>query len=357
MAPEQAKGAHDVIGPATDVFGLGAILYECLTGKAPFQGAGKEEVMQQAMRGDVAAPRQLNPAVPAALERICLRALSADPARRHATARALADELRRYLRRRWLVAQLAAGAAVVVALALAAWLFAHRAPAPRPTVAIEDVKFLATTQKKQEWGDVFDEHSAALPIRNGELINVAVTLDRPGHVYIIYLDGEGEPTPLYPWNDRARPEEEAKLDVESLSERPPVKDAAARVQSPRLFPTDRKKLGWPLQGKSSLDGLLILARGTPLPGGVNLASLVRKVRPRPLTERDELIVSSWPENPRLAFHHKGGRRTDLRGTIEDPRGLGRVAVATAHVQLTAYLAPLVDHFDSVVAIRFAHVAD
>ncbi len=99
MAPEQADGRCQAAGPTADVFGLGAVLYDLLTGEPPFAGATVAEVMENARAGRVRPPRELNPQVPAALERICLRATAADPERRYPSAADLGADLRRYLRR------------------------------------------------------------------------------------------------------------------------------------------------------------------------------------------------------------------------------------------------------------------
>jgi hypothetical protein len=97
MAPEQAMGQGLLIGPPTDVYALGAILYECLTGRSPFSGSAATEQMRQAVKQPPVPPRRLNRQVPADLQAICLKCLAKDPAQRYRSALALADDLQRFL--------------------------------------------------------------------------------------------------------------------------------------------------------------------------------------------------------------------------------------------------------------------
>jgi WD40 repeat protein len=97
MSPEQALGHNARVGVTADVYSIGAILYEMLTGRPPFQAASAVETMQQVISAEPAAPRRVNPAVPRDLETICLHCLEKDPARRYASARALAEDCARFL--------------------------------------------------------------------------------------------------------------------------------------------------------------------------------------------------------------------------------------------------------------------
>ncbi len=100
MAPEQARGETREVGPAADVWALGAILYECLTGQVPFRGANALETRLQIIETAPVPPTQRAPKCPRDLETICLKCLHKETTQRYLTAGALADDLRRFLEKR-----------------------------------------------------------------------------------------------------------------------------------------------------------------------------------------------------------------------------------------------------------------
>ena len=157
MAPEQARGESERLGPATDVYALGAILYECLAKRPPFEGRTPAETLHLVLKDAPPPPRLFAPGAPRALEAIALRALEKSPGARYPSAMDFAQELERYLGgrrvkaaagRRWVWA---AGAVVLSAILVAAIL--HRtSPAEVPGSSTEHlarrIRYSAEDRKK-----------------------------------------------------------------------------------------------------------------------------------------------------------------------------------------------------------------
>jgi serine/threonine-protein kinase len=97
MSPEQAAGRLDLLGPGSDVYGLGAILYAILTGRAPVITEEMAEILGRVQKGEIAQPRSIDPSIPRALEAICLKAMSRDIPGRYVSARDLARDIDRWL--------------------------------------------------------------------------------------------------------------------------------------------------------------------------------------------------------------------------------------------------------------------
>ena len=99
MSPEQAQGKSSLIGPRTDIYAIGAILYYALAGRPLFSGTNALEIIRRVSDGDFKPPRHFNPAIPASLETICMTCLAREPQRRYARAADIGAELGKFLRR------------------------------------------------------------------------------------------------------------------------------------------------------------------------------------------------------------------------------------------------------------------
>src|SRR4029434_10993462 len=97
LSPEQASGRHTQISPVSDVYSMGALLYELVTGRPPFMADSLQDTLLRIRHAEHVSPSALNPAVDREIETICLKCLEKEPSRRYGSAAALADDLERWL--------------------------------------------------------------------------------------------------------------------------------------------------------------------------------------------------------------------------------------------------------------------
>jgi tetratricopeptide (TPR) repeat protein len=136
MAPEQAGGRPERVGPAADIYALGAILYECLTGRPPFRAETALETLEQMRTQDPVPPRRLQPKVPRDLETVCLQCLHKQPPRRYAGALDLAEDLGRFGRGEPIRARPASAGEL-------AWKWAKRRPAVAALIGLAAAVLMA----------------------------------------------------------------------------------------------------------------------------------------------------------------------------------------------------------------------
>jgi hypothetical protein len=209
MAPEQARGQAERIDARTDVYGLGAVLYELLTGRPPHQGATPEELWQAARAGDVVPPRQLNRRVPRAVNDLCLRCLAKDPTQRFASAAELAGAVRR-LQQWWRGGLLVAVATVVfLSLFLVAGTIGWRLGQPVRHVTDSTVDSHQPALAVRVWRPetLYIPLSEALPVQTGDELQVRFRVPAGLHVGLFSVNGGGRIMLLEQYPSREEPAE------------------------------------------------------------------------------------------------------------------------------------------------------
>jgi hypothetical protein len=171
----------------------------------------------------------------------------------------------------------------------------------------------------------------AVPVREDEQLQAEVTLNEPAYAYLLWIDGKGEVTPLYPWNDDA-------IKVDSVAVPPPA------VKAEELRSPSKGSQGWPVDGTVGLDLWLLLVRREPWPKGRSLADLIGKVPGAPLNNPGEVVVRGWDKGrpvERLKLDLLRRPKKEAQ-QIDD--------------QLLQLQGRLEGEFEVIRAVQFAHVA-
>ncbi len=356
MSPEQARGETNTIGPATDIFGLGAILYELLTCRPPLQGQTSDEVLKNARGGHIQPPSHINPKVPKALEKICLKALAPEPEQRFPSAAVLSQALHRFVswpRRLVIAAASVLGVLLLAAVVSGSFFFNSRdqepsSPSANPHSPLQEEKELKAellvrlyppedqdAPEDQEDTGKFITDEGVLPARSGQRVLIEARLNQPAYVYLIWLDSQGTPIPLYPWNQE-------RIEVTTIIS-PPDQEPKQSVSSPTVDLDEGKLKGWKLDKNLGLETILLLARREPLSEGTDLAQLIDQIPPSPLRDPRE-----W--GMLVLLRDQGKPEMLKRGQY---RGIEKKAEEVDDSVLEV-LTRLREHFDVVQAVRFAH---
>jgi len=197
MAPEQARGDTNAIGPRADVFGLGGVLYFLLTGAPPYECGTKLDMLTRAARGEWDRTKLGVFGTPRRLREVCAKALAPDPADRYPTADALATALRRAVApaRRWR----AVGAVALCALALGVWAATRKpaepAPPPSPEVAKPEPAPAQPIFNVRVWNERQGKYvsaATALPLQLGEKLRYEADAPANRHLTLFVVEPTGE---------------------------------------------------------------------------------------------------------------------------------------------------------------------
>jgi len=319
MAPEQARREYDRIGPRSDVFGLGAVLYFLLTGQPPFVGETTDEVWDRAKRCEFEKDALRIAKVPRRLARICLKALAADPDQRYPSAEAFQKALQRYL----ILPMVQVALSVVCALAVITPLIlnqvGHR-PEPVPSQSSQVV--IATPPPSDPaplhgkitlWVDERGNarrrglrlhQPGAVPVKPGDEVRVEAGVNRPAYLYLFWIGSDGKVGPIYPWAHgdwERRPAQEDKTDRLDL---PPKTDKTWEIPP----------------GDPGLEAVVLLAREeSPLPRRRD-ADLTKLLAGLPANRRTTFNTAVWIENGRevtLDSHNRTAPTSKTRKS-DDP---------------------------------------
>jgi len=319
----------------------------------------------------------LNANVPAAFSELIERLLSKSPIRRPPSADAVATELaiisqslgdgndatltmpvanpenRSPNRSRWVLPGIGIATAAILVAGVVYAVSLGRVTLPTseshavdgsPTVATQDnvlpldgsldAHIWTLEPDTQKRGLNVKTNPKALPVREGEALQLHVNLNRPAHVYLIWVDAAGVVTPLYPWNDN----DEGRIVHDSISALLPNQDPRREVTSPRSVGS-----GWLFDNTSGLDTIIMLARSEPLPPGYALADQFDQLPAAPLdpTNLTEVVFRGWQE----------GKEVRRWQQVRAPQK----QAAKIDSQLNELTDRLKPDFELIRTIQFAHV--
>ena len=362
MAPEQVQGRSHHLDGRTDVWALGVILYEMLTGQRPFSGPSTLELFEEIREREAKPLRLIQPDIPQRLEEIVLKCLRKNPADRYSTAGDLASHLQDWEQthsadsetrvtgasrpRHPSVAWQTVAWVTALSLSLASGIWSvslwkseskqSDTPAnPRSTTTqgeatpgTDDVSQPLTAHiALRVWGEgkqgISLDDPMALPLRNGDQVRLDVELSEPAHVYLFWVDASGQPMEIFPHDPELGP----------LEDKP-----RSSVQSPK-----RLNRGWPIEGVTGMETAIVLVRKKPHPP-------IEK-----LTEQWSLPPMFEFNTPReMVTYYLDANSTEPSIQHSVYRGLGKNSSKIDDPVLDL-MERLQDEFDLAKIVRVAHV--
>lgn len=333
MSPEQVRGESHHLDGRTDIWSLGVIGYQLLTGRQPFWRGHLPTCLDEIQHRDPKPPRQIDDAIPPELERIVLKCLAKRPTERYTTAADIATDLRRWLRLQSASAKPARGAqlarraalmaATLLAIALAAFgwrrLNDATSAAPAPLTAAVDVRLWNPADPARRGLSLSD--AGALPLLIGDQVRVEASASHPSFLYLVWIGADGVAHPVYPWRGG---------DWTDLPAEKPV----ARLSLP-----DDPTQGWPMAGPSGVETLLLFARHAPLPADTDIPQLLAGL-PRLSIDDPHSLVVLGEGRPR--------RRNNRAPRLTSPETIDDPSLAAQRFLQERF----VNYFDSVQAISF-----
>lgn len=374
MSPEQAAGENSTLTLASDIYSLGAVFYEILTGVVPFR-APLLEVLRQIKTEMPAPPTSLRPDLDPRLSDIAIKAMAKVPSERFTTAEQMAQALRAWLvaahpnsahaplshvasqadgqstKSKWWLATSAAVLLISLVLAFVRWpeppidgktesamsgssgvvstpMAGASVPAPNNADKALSGEFEILISSDPQRGPIEKqrlriEDQRAYPLHNGELVQFEVHLNQPAYVYLLWVSPDGSVTALYPWD----------------AERSTAGFAASRVPGSEhpidhlLCPSNRK-VGFEAGEPIGLQTFLLLARKSPLPNEVDMAQILAGLPSLPETESTLAV-----------------RRPRLRGIVT---GQTKALDQPLFSELESRLAP---HFELLRMMTFPQVRE
>ena len=264
MAPEQLRGESHQLDGRADIWAVGVILYEMLTGRPPFRGRDRQELTEEILTRDPRPPRQINARLGRSVERACLRCLEKRPAQRYPTAADVAEDLRRaadrspHARSIALSSGLLLVTLLILSLVVATWWQQVRRADRQPLPLQGSIELTVWNPAQSLRQGVRIDDDRAVPLRPGDQVRLAVALNRPAYAYVVWIDAQGGAAPVYPW---------CLGDWQNLPAAcPPV----AYLTLP-----EQPGTGWAMRASpSGMETLLLLARHSPLPAEVDVRALL-----------------------------------------------------------------------------------